>query len=92
MKPFILICGMHRSGTSFLVRALNLGGVYLGTPDSIMSTEWNPLKDNPKGHWENNRIIELAEESLRKPATLFIGPNELFFAGKTTPITPGKRK
>jgi len=44
---------MHRSGTSFLARALNLGGVYLETPDSMMSTEWNPLEDNQKWHWEN---------------------------------------
>ena len=40
-KPFLLITGMHRSGTSFLVRALNLQGADLGDIDSLISTDWN---------------------------------------------------
>jgi len=64
MKPFVIISGMHRSGTSFLVRALNLHGLYLGDLDSLISHEWKPRKDNPKGHWENKQILELAEKTL----------------------------
>jgi len=36
-KPFLIITGMHRSGTSFLARALNLSGVYLGDLKSLIS-------------------------------------------------------
>lgn len=64
MKPFIIITGMHRSGTSFLARALNLHGVYLGDLDSLLSHEWRAFEDNPKGHWENKKIYELAEKTL----------------------------
>jgi len=64
MKPFLLITGMHRSGTSFLARALNLYGVYLGELDSLLSHEWKVLADNPKGNWENQKIYELSEKTL----------------------------
>jgi len=65
MNPFLLITGMHRSGTSFLARALNLHGVYLGELESLISHEWKPLADNPKGHWENKKIYELTEQTLK---------------------------
>jgi len=64
MKPFILITGMHRSGTSFLARALNLSGVYLGPPQDFISDEWRPAVDNLKGHWENKKILDLTEKTL----------------------------
>jgi len=61
-KPFVLITGMHRSGTSFLARALNLSGVYLGEPSSFISNDWIPLEDNPRGHWENKEILTLTKK------------------------------
>lgn len=64
MKPLLMITGMHRSGTSFLARALNLCGMYLGNPSSLMSTDWRFLPDNLRGHWEHRRLYELAEETL----------------------------
>ncbi len=64
MKPFILITGMHRSGTSFLARALNLAGVYLGGLESLNSHEWKPYDDNRRGHWENKKFLELGEKTL----------------------------
>ena len=63
-KRFVIIEGMHRSGTSFLARALNLAGVYLGGLESLTSHEWNPLEDNLKGHWENKKILALSEKTL----------------------------
>jgi hypothetical protein len=63
-KPFLLITGMHRSGTSFLARALNLGGVYLGDLSMLISHELEPLSDNLRGHWEHRELLELAELSL----------------------------
>jgi len=41
---------MHRGGTSFLARALNLHGVFLGDFDSIRNHEWNYHWDNPRGN------------------------------------------
>jgi len=64
MKPFVLITGMHRSGTSFLVRALNLSGIYLGPSSDLISDQWRPVIDNLKGHWENQKILQLTEKTL----------------------------
>lgn len=64
MKPFIVIAGMHRSGTSFLAKACNLGGVYLGNYDTLSHHEWNSIKDNLRGHWENSNIMNLFDQIL----------------------------
>jgi len=63
-RPFVLITGMHRSGTSFLSRSLNLAGVYLGNLDKIITHEWKPHKSNLRGHWENQDILTLSEKTL----------------------------
>jgi GT2 family glycosyltransferase/predicted nucleic acid-binding Zn-ribbon protein len=65
MKPLVIIVGMHRSGTSFLARSLNLAGVYLGGLESLISHEWEYLFDNLRGHWENKTILNLAEKTLK---------------------------
>jgi hypothetical protein len=65
MKPFIIIAGMHRSGTSFLSRALNLSGVYLGSLESLTLTELNADQSNPRGHWENREFIRLGIETRK---------------------------
>jgi len=64
MKPFLLITGMHRSGTSFLARTLNLAGVYLGDLESLITHDWNPHKSNKRGHWENQSLLTLGEKTL----------------------------
>ena len=64
MSKFVIISGMHRSGTSFLARAFNLMGMHLGDFDELTSDEWRPQKDNPRGHWENKEILKLTEETL----------------------------
>jgi hypothetical protein len=51
---------MHRSGTSFAARALQLLGVSLGDPDQLMAAG----PDNPAGYWENRPIKELDDELL----------------------------
>ena len=66
MKPLIIIAGMHRSGTSFLDRCLNLSVVYLDDLESLVSHEWEYLHDNPRGHWENKEILNLTEKTLNK--------------------------
>jgi len=64
-KINVIITGMHRSGTSFLSRALNLCGVDLGPESDFFDSELNPKFGNPRGHWENIKIINLNEEILK---------------------------
>jgi hypothetical protein len=51
---------MHRSGTSFATRALQILGASLGEPDQLMGIG----PDNPVGYWENRVIKELDDELL----------------------------
>ena len=66
MKPFLLITGMHRSGTSFLARALNLRGTYLGSPEDLVSDDFRSSRENLRGHWESNLFLKLAIQTLEK--------------------------
>jgi len=66
MKPFFVITGMHRSGTSFLARALNLSGVYLGNFEELDTGFGEFKKSNPMGQWEIKRIISLSDKILEK--------------------------
>ena len=61
-KPFLVIIGMHRSGTSFLARSLNLSGVYFGSLESLTSHDLKYSKDNELGEWENKKILSLTKE------------------------------
>ena len=51
------IIGMHRSGTSLIVRLLNLCGLYLGPSEGIMAAS----ESNPRGHWENWDFVRINE-------------------------------
>ena len=54
----IAVLGMHRSGTSAITRGLELLGVGLGS-------NLHPAGfDNPKGFWEDRRVIQINEELL----------------------------
>ena len=55
----IAVIGMHRSGTSLVVRALQALGAGLG---SNLSTR--PSPDNAKGHWEDQDVVRLNGELL----------------------------
>lgn len=57
MKIFVL--GMHRSGTSVITGILHHLGVKLGKP-LLMGA-----KDNPKGHFENKKFINLNQRLLQ---------------------------
>lgn len=56
----ICITGMHRSGTSFVARALSLLGVSLGDERAMMP----PGPDNLAGYWEIQRVKELDDEVI----------------------------
>jgi hypothetical protein len=53
---------MHRSGTSFTAKALQLLGASLGGSEDLMA----PGPDNPAGYWENRDIKELNDEILAR--------------------------
>ena len=68
MKPIknhIFVTGMHRSGTSYLIRALNLCGLNLGPESDFFDTELQPKFGNPRGHWENVKVTNLNEQILK---------------------------
>jgi predicted O-methyltransferase YrrM/glycosyltransferase involved in cell wall biosynthesis len=56
----VCVTGMHRSGTSMVVRILNILGLYLGKEEDMME----PASDNPEGFWENNRFVNINDEIL----------------------------
>ena len=55
---------MHRSGTSFLARAMNLCGVNLGGLDLLSTHDWKHTSDNLRGHWEHDKLNKLSDETL----------------------------
>lgn len=56
----LIVLGMHRSGTSMLMRLLNLMGAYFG-PEGV-STGANA--ENPRGFWERRDIRSLNDALL----------------------------
>ncbi len=58
-KAVVIVLGMHRSGTSLVAGACQLAGAYLGK--DIMT----PQEDNPKGFWEDNRIVNIHDKVLK---------------------------
>ena len=52
----VVVLGMHRSGTSLVIRLLNLLGVSLGKEERLM----RPVDgDNPTGFWEHLEIVAI---------------------------------
>ena len=58
MKVFIV--GMHRSGTSMVTGLLGMCGLYLG--DNLK----RPMRENPKGFFEDNEFVNINKEILRQ--------------------------
>lgn len=56
----VSVVGMHRSGTSLVVRALSLLGASLGPDDDLMP----PKADNPRGFWESLSVVRLHDDLL----------------------------
>jgi hypothetical protein len=54
----VLVAGMHRSGTSWLARTLNLCGADIGS-----RAGWGE-PDNPHGFWEDRYVLALNEQIL----------------------------
>jgi glycosyltransferase involved in cell wall biosynthesis len=76
----VVVLGMHRSGTSALAKALELFGVDLGQ-NLLAANEYNP-----KGYFEDNRLVLINDNILRKSRSLwsalqFLEPADLLGAG-----------
>ena len=56
--PPVFIAGMHRSGTSWVARALHDAGLHLG--DDLVGAE----PSNPYGHFEDEHVVALHDEAL----------------------------
>lgn len=59
-NKIICVLGMHRSGTSMLTRILNICGMEIGPNSDLYKNKG----DNPKGHWENLKFIEINQEII----------------------------
>jgi hypothetical protein len=63
MKPMAIgILGSGRSGTSMVTRAVQLLGVDLGNSEHLMA----PHSMNPKGFWENKKIVNIHERMIKE--------------------------
>jgi hypothetical protein len=84
MSDPIVVLGMHRSGTSFLVRALNLAGLWIGAADTLSTVEGRAMIGNPKGNYENRGSISINDVMLarsggtwnRPPGTVINDPED----------------
>ncbi len=57
-RTCIIVCGMHRTGTSAVARTVNLLGA------DIASDLIEPGTDNIRGYWESKRIVQIHEQLL----------------------------
>jgi len=86
-RQIFLIAGMHRSGTSYLAKSLNLLGLQL--PKSIRPGG----SDNPKGHFESFRVAQYHDALLNDMGLswdTFISPmDDWFFTEDATQAVVG---
>jgi hypothetical protein len=59
-EPVIVVSGLPRSGTSMAMKMLEAGGVPIVTDGQRAADE-----DNPKGYFEDERVLHLAEAADR---------------------------
>jgi hypothetical protein len=57
-KTCVIVCGMHRTGTSAVARVINLLGADIGK-DLIA-----PRTDNIRGYWESQRVVQVHNRLL----------------------------
>jgi len=74
MSDAVVVLGMHRSGTSFLVRALNLAGLWLGESAHLATIEGRAMSGNPKGNYEHREAVAISEVILRRSGGTWFRP------------------
>ena len=62
MGKIVIVLGMHRSGTSAMAGLLHNNNVIMGRDEDFVP---KPMKENPKGFFENNRFRKLNDRVLR---------------------------
>lgn len=67
----LMVLGMHRSGTSALTGSLNLCGFELG--QHLLA----PGTDNPKGFWENARVVDFHDKVLNTIGRTWYDPRPM---------------
>ena len=70
----VLVLGMHRSGTSFLIRALNLAGLWLGDHAHLATIEGRAMSGNPKGNYEHREVLAINDAMLRRSGGAWFNP------------------
>jgi hypothetical protein len=65
---------MHRSGTSFVVRALNIAGLWLGPGNHLQTIEGRAAAGNPKGNYENVRCMAINDRILANSNGAWFNP------------------
>lgn len=70
-KPFLLVLGMHRSGTSALAGMIDRLGFEAG------SNLLEPQADNPQGFWENSRVVDVHDEILSEMSRSWHDPRSV---------------
>ena len=71
--PFIIVCGMHRSGTSLVAQALADNGIHMGS-DLVSADE-----SNPAGHFEDRAVVNLHNRIIKREhdSVYLLTPTEL---------------
>lgn len=82
MSDPVVVLGMHRSGTSFLVRTLNLAGLWLGGEDTLHTVEGRAKIGNPKGNYENVEGIAINDAILTRSGGAWYNPPKQLIATK----------
>jgi hypothetical protein len=65
---------MHRSGTSYLVRTLNLSGLWIGAENELNTVEGRAMIGNPKGNYENSAGIAINDNILQRSGGAWYNP------------------
>lgn len=81
MSDAVVVLGMHRSGTSFLVRALNLAGLWLGEAAHLATIEGRAMSGNPKGNYEHREAVAINEVILRRSGGAWFSPPQQVLGG-----------
>jgi hypothetical protein len=74
MSDPVLVMGMHRSGTSFLIRALSFAGLWLGADSELSTVEGRAQVGNPKGNYESRRAIAINNAILARSGGSWANP------------------
>jgi GT2 family glycosyltransferase len=69
----LCVLGMHRTGSSMIMRVLHAAGLHLGPEDDLLG----PHESNPLGHFENKRFIAVNDALLTHFGGSWHDPPEL---------------